>query len=95
MARLIESETQPGSGVQSDARILDYLDSHGMACLHAVGSCRMGRDAGSVVDPELRVRGVDGLRVMDTSVMPVIPAGNTNAPTMAMAWRAAEVIRRG
>ena len=55
----------------------------------------MGRDADSVVDPELRVRGVEGLRIMDTSVMPIIPAGNANAPTMAMAWRAAEIIRRG
>ncbi len=95
LASLIEVETQPGRQVESDAEILDYLDNNGMACLHAVGSCRMGRDSDSVVDPELRVRGVTGLRVMDTSVMPVIPAGNTNAPTMAMAWRAADVIRRG
>ena len=52
----------------------------------------MGKDETSVVDPRLRVRGVSGLRVIDTSVMPVIPAGNTNGPTMAMAWRAAELI---
>jgi choline dehydrogenase-like flavoprotein len=95
LAGLIASEMHPGPACASDTEILSYLDSNGMACLHAVGSCRMGRDAESVVDPELRVRGVEGLRVMDTSVMPVIPAGNTNAPTMAMAWRAAEVIRRG
>jgi choline dehydrogenase len=95
LASLIEIETEPGPEAESDEQILAVLDSQGAACLHSVGSCRMGRDAASVVDPELRVRGVEGLRVMDTSVMPVIPAGNTNAPTMAMAWRAAEVIRRG
>jgi choline dehydrogenase-like flavoprotein len=55
----------------------------------------MGRDERSVVDPQLRVRGLDGLRVIDTSVMPQIPSGNTNGPTMAMAWRAADIIRRG
>ena len=95
LASLIEIETEPGPEAQSDEQILAVLDNEGAACLHAVGSCRMGRDAASVVDPELRVRGVEALRVMDTSVMPVIPAGNTNAPTMAMAWRAAEVIGRG
>ncbi len=92
---LIAAEIHPGPEVVSDEAILDFLDRNGMACLHAVGSCRMGRDETSVCDPELRVRGVQGLRVCDTSVFPVIPAGNTNAPTMALAWRAAEVIRRG
>lgn len=91
---LIAAEIHPGPEVESDEAILDFLDKNGMACLHAVGSCRMGRDEASVCDPELRVRGVEGLRVCDTSVFPVIPAGNTNAPTMALAWRAAEVIRR-
>ncbi|MFM6852592.1 MAG: GMC oxidoreductase, partial [Sphingopyxis sp.] len=57
--------------------------------------CRMGNDPASVVDPALRVRGVQGLRIMDTSIMPVIPAGNTQGPTMAMAWRAADIIRNG
>ena len=54
----------------------------------------MGKDEASVVDPALRVRGVEGLRVMDTAIMPVIPSGNTNGPTMAMAWRAADLILR-
>jgi choline dehydrogenase-like flavoprotein len=52
----------------------------------------MGSDEASVVDPQLRVRGVSGVRVMDTSVMPLTPSSNTNAPVMAMAWRAAELI---
>ena len=55
---------------------------------------RMGRDEASVVDPQMRVRGVSALRIMDTSVMPFIPAGNTQAPAMALAWRAAEIIGR-
>jgi choline dehydrogenase-like flavoprotein len=54
----------------------------------------MGFDEGAVVDPELRVRGVQAVRVMDTSIMPQIPSGNTNGPTMAMAWRAADIILR-
>jgi choline dehydrogenase-like flavoprotein len=91
---LVVSEIAPGPTAQSDEDILAALDRDGCAGMHTVGSCRMGRDAGSVVDPELRVRGVERLRVMDASVLPMIPAGNTNAPVIAMAWRAAEIIRR-
>jgi choline dehydrogenase-like flavoprotein len=90
----IEAETYPGPQCVSDAQIIDAYDRYGSCGYHAVGSCRMGSDPDSVVDPALRVRGVDGLRVMDTSIMPQIPSGNTNGPTMAMAWRAADVITR-
>lgn len=94
LASLIECETSPGPGYRTDEEILAAYDRFGTCGYHAVGSCRMGRDAGSVVDPALRVRGVANLRVMDTSIMPVIPSGNTNGPTMAMAWRAADLILR-
>ena len=92
LADLIAEETMPGAAYQTDAEILAAYDQFGTCGYHAVGSCRMGADEGSVVDPRLRVRGVAGLRVMDTSIMPAIPAGNTNGPTMAMAWRAADLI---
>lgn len=91
---MIDIETQPGPDCQSDAEILDAYDRIGTCGYHAVGSCRMGKDDQSVVDPALKVRGVGGLRIVDTSIMPVIPAGNTNGPTMAMAWRGADIILR-
>ena len=60
---------------------------------HPVGTCAMGAASDAVCDPELRVRGIDGLRVVDASVMPAAPRGNTNAPTIAIAERAADLIR--
>lgn len=92
LGELVGEETMPGPAVETDAEILDAYDRLGTCGYHAVGSCRMGKDADSVVDPRLKVRGVHGLRVMDTSIMPAIPAGNTQGPTMAMAWRAADLI---
>lgn len=91
---MIEAETLPGPDCQSDDQIMAAYDRFASCGYHTVGTCRMGNDPQSVVDPELRVRGVDGLRVMDTSIMPTIPSGNTNGPTMAMAWRAVDIIRR-
>ncbi|MES0875328.1 GMC family oxidoreductase [Sinimarinibacterium thermocellulolyticum] len=95
LKELIERETYPGEDQQTDEQILAAFDRWGTCGYHAVGTCRMGKDPDSVVDPMLRVRGVSHLRVIDTSVMPQIPAGNTQAPTMAMAWIAAELIRSG
>lgn len=92
LAAMIEQETMPGKAFSTDEEILAAYDQFGTCGYHAVGSCRMGSDANSVVDPQLRVRGISRLRIMDTAIMPVIPAGNTNGPTMAMAWRAADLI---
>lgn len=94
LADLVEAETYPGPSCTADEDVLAAYAKYGTCGYHAVGTCRMGKDAHSVLDPELRVRGVEGLRVVDTSVFPQIPSGNTNGPTMALAWRAADVIRR-
>lgn len=88
----IVSELTPGIEAQTDAQILAALRHYGQTAFHVSGTCRMGPDAESVVDLELKVRGVQGLRVVDTSVMPTLVSGNTNAPAMAIAMRAAEII---
>jgi len=76
----------------SDEALREHIARTTFSIYHPVGTCRMGLDAGAVVDDQLRVNGVDGLRVVDASVMPVVPRGNTNAPTIAVAERAADVI---
>ena len=87
----IVAETHPGPAVQTDDEIVAACHQDG-TCMHTVGTCRMGIDEHAVVDPDLRVRGVDGLRVVDCSIMPTQISGNTNGPVMAIAWRAAERI---
>ena len=93
LAPLIEDETRPGAHYKSAAELEDAHLRVGYTNYHAGGTCRMGKDDASVVDPQLRVRGVEGLRVVDTSVFPFMLAGNTQAPAMAVAWRAADLIR--
>jgi len=88
----LAEETTPGAQVQSDDEIIDAFAHKGQSGYHACGTCKMGQDATSVVDERLRVRGVSGLRVVDISVMPTMVSGNTNAPAMAMAGRAADLI---
>jgi choline dehydrogenase-like flavoprotein len=92
IARYIEREVAFGAEVQTDAQILAAFKDHALCGTHAVRSCRMGRDAASVVDERLRVRGVSGLRVVDCSVMPGLISGNTNGPAMATGWRASDLI---
>jgi len=86
------AEWLPGPGVRTDDELRDAVRSGIESLYHPVSSCRMGTDDLAVVDPELRVHGVDGLRVVDASVMPTLVRGNTNAPTIMIAERAADLI---
>lgn len=92
LAPFISHESFPGSHVQSDEEILDHA-RRDETCQHANGTCRMGGDADAVLDAQLRVRGVEGLRVVDLSAMPTQVSGNPNGPVMALAWRAADLMR--
>jgi choline dehydrogenase len=88
-------ELFPGDAVRDEAALMDFIERKAESIYHPVGTCRMGADddAQAVLDPQLRVRGVQGLRVVDASVMPKLIGGNTNAPTMMIAERAADLIR--
>jgi choline dehydrogenase len=88
-------ELFPGDQVQDDAEIVDFIKRKAESIYHPVGTCKMGSadDRDAVLDPQLRVRGVEGLRVVDASVIPKLIGGNTNAPTMMIAERAADLIR--
>jgi choline dehydrogenase len=92
LAERISHETYPGAKIQSDDELVDSVLDGGYCGYHAAGSCAMGPSDTDVVDGQLRVRGVDGLRVVDCSVLPTMVAGNLNGPIMAMAWRAADFI---
>jgi choline dehydrogenase len=86
-------ELHPGAHVRNESEIVNFIRSEAQTLYHPVGTCKMGRDELAVVDTQLRVRGIDQLRVVDASVMPRIPAGNTNAPTIMIAEKAADMIR--
>lgn len=87
-------EFLPGEAVQSRAELIAFVRAKAETIYHPVGTCRMGVDADAVVDPELRVRHVEGLRVVDASIMPTLVAGNTNGPTVMIAEKAADLILR-
>ncbi len=93
IAKRIDHETLPGRAVVDDQAIIDSALEHGYCGYHAIGTCAMGPSDDDVVDSQLRVRGVDGLRVMDASVLPVMVSGNLNGPVMAMAARLAQMLR--
>jgi choline dehydrogenase len=86
-------ELTPGNKVESGEQIAEFIRAESQTLYHPVGTCKMGTDAMAVVDARLRVRGIEDLRVVDASVMPKIIAGNTNAPTIMIAEKAAEMIR--
>jgi choline dehydrogenase-like flavoprotein len=88
----VKAEILPGPGVREERAVLDAALDHGYCGYHAMGTCAMGPDEDDVVDSRLRVRGVEDLRVVDSSVLPVMVSGNLNGPTMALAWRAADLI---
>jgi choline dehydrogenase len=93
-ARYRATEVAPGTGVQSDDEIADFIRSSSYTVHHQVGTCRMGSGAEAAVDPQLRLRGLSGLRVVDASVMPIIVGGNTNAVVVMIAEKAADLIRQ-
>ena len=90
---LVMEETAPGVATDTDEEIAADVRQRGVSNLHPVGTCGMGQGPMAVVDPRLRVHGIDGLRVVDASVMPVIVAGNTNAPTIMIAEKASDMIQ--
>ena len=85
-------EIAPGPGIMSDDDLIAWLRDNALTTLHPVGTCKMGHDETSVVDAKLKLHGIEALRVADASVMPVITSGNTNAPTIMIAERAAQFI---
>ncbi|MFW6339824.1 MAG: GMC family oxidoreductase, partial [Wenzhouxiangella sp.] len=85
-------EIFPGNEVTDRAGVIDFIRSKAESIYHPVGTCRMGSDPAAVVDPQLRVRGIEGLRVVDASIMPTLVGGNTNAPTIMIAEKAADLI---
>ena len=95
IAPMIAGEREPTRSLHSDDEILSAFRQIGQAGYHACGTCRMGDFDDAVLDAKLRVKGVDGLRVMDGSIMPAMVSANTNGPIMASAWNAADIILEG
>ena len=92
LAPYVAEEIIPGAQVESDADFEAAIRRNGISNLHPVGTCHMGTDEAAVCDPRLRVNGVRGLRVADAAIMPSVPAGNTNAPSIMIGEKAADMI---
>jgi choline dehydrogenase len=93
LAKFRGDELHPGASIQTDKEIADFIRAEAQTLYHPVGTCKMGHDTMAVVNSQLQVHGLEGLRVVDASVMPRIIAGNTNAPTIMIAEKAADMIR--
>jgi len=89
---MIRAESLPGPDVRTDAEISEHLRANAWHRAHPVGTCKMGVDTDAVVDPELRVRGIAGLRVADASIMPEVPGGNTNLPSIMIGEKVADMV---
>jgi choline dehydrogenase len=94
MRQYIESEFQPGPAVATDEQLLDYARRRGGTVYHPTSTCRMGSDPMAVVDAELKVHGIDGLRVADASIMPTVVSGNTNAAAIMIGEKVADMVRQ-
>jgi choline dehydrogenase len=94
LAALGVRETAPGEPLQRDDEIIDWVKRAAETTYHPVGTCRMGQDGMAVVDHELRVHGIQGLRVADASIMPTLTSGNTNAPSIMIGEKAADMVLR-
>jgi choline dehydrogenase len=88
----VAEEIAPGPDFTTDYDLEASIRANGISNLHPVGTCRMGGDDAAVLDPRLRVRGIGHLRVVDASIMPSVPAGNTNAPVIMIGEKASELI---
>ena len=95
LAGLVDSELLPGKDAQSDEALVAHIRATSQTLYHPVATCRMGMDRLAVVDPKLRVHGVERLRAVDASVIPRLPSGHTNWPTVMIAERAAELVSAG
>jgi choline dehydrogenase len=93
LAPFVGKEFEPGPQVHSDEDIRAFIRNRAETLYHPVGTCKMGVDSLAVVDPQLRVHGIQGLRVADASIMPLIPNGNTNAPSIMIGEKAADLLQ--
>jgi choline dehydrogenase len=95
LSRFVASEMLPGADAQTDDDLMAHLRALSQTLYHPAATCRMGTDPLAVVDPLLRVHGLKGLRIVDASVIPRLPSGHTNWPTVMIAERAAELVAAG
>jgi choline dehydrogenase len=93
MDRYRAYEMNPGDKIQSDAELLQFARETGQTTYHAIGTCKMGHDPMAVVNDRLCVRGIAGLRVIDASIMPTVPSGNTNAAVIMIAEKGADLVK--